>query len=146
LDQDRAKLKPWKQILLRSVLDGNHGATLVLAALLADAVGELLFATVRAVGDAHGRQEVVATAFCGALLRVPALWIRHGKPSSSWASQLEAVRPKSLETQSSQTLKARSQQQKLSLLSLCAQQQSRPTLLTVDPPASLHTHSLRGCD
>jgi hypothetical protein len=81
---------------LRSVLDRNHGATLVLAALLAGAVGKLLFAAVRAVGDAYGRQEVVATAFCSALLRVPALWIRHGKPSSSLASQLKAVRPKSL--------------------------------------------------
>jgi hypothetical protein len=81
---------------LRSVLGRNNRATLVLAALLAYAVGKLLFAAVWAVGDAYGRQEVVATAFCGALLRVPALWIRHGKPSSSLTSQHEAVRPKSL--------------------------------------------------
>jgi hypothetical protein len=81
---------------LGSVLDGNHSATLVLAALLASAVGKLLLAAVGAVGDAGGRQEVMATALCGALLGVPALWIRHGKPSSSLASQLEAVRPKSL--------------------------------------------------
>jgi hypothetical protein len=38
----------------------------------------------------------MATTFCGALFGVPALWIRHGKPSSSLASQLKAVRPKSL--------------------------------------------------
>jgi hypothetical protein len=93
---------------LGSFLGSNDGAALVLAALLAHAVGKLLLATVRAVGDAHGRQEVVAAAFCGALFGVPALWIRHGKPSSNLASQLNAARPKSDETQSFQTFIASS--------------------------------------
>jgi hypothetical protein len=50
----------------------------------------------------------VAAAFCGALLGVPALWIRHGKPSSNLASQLNAARPKSDENQSFQTFIASS--------------------------------------
>jgi hypothetical protein len=80
-------LKVQRLIELSSALYGDDGATLVLAALLANAVGKLLLATVRAVGDAGGRQEVVATALCSALFGVPALWIRHGETSSKMASE-----------------------------------------------------------
>jgi hypothetical protein len=47
-------------------------------------MGQLLLAAVWAVGDAGGRQKVVAAAFCSALLGVPALWIRHRETSSKW--------------------------------------------------------------
>jgi hypothetical protein len=83
-----ATASPLQPVKLSSILDRNHSAALVLAALLADAVRQLLFATVGAVGDAGGRQKVMATAFGGALFGVPALWIRHGKTSSKLASQL----------------------------------------------------------
>jgi hypothetical protein len=69
-------------VRLRSFLGGSNCAALILAALFAHAVRQLLLATVRAVGDAHGRQKVVAAAFRGALFGVPALWIRHGETSS----------------------------------------------------------------
>lgn len=63
---------------LAGFLDGEDGATLVLAALGADAMGELVLATVGAKADAGGREEVVAAALGGALLGVAPFWIRHG--------------------------------------------------------------------
>jgi hypothetical protein len=98
-----ATASPHQPVKLSSILDRNHSAALVLAALLADAVRQLLFATVGAVGDAGGRQKVMATAFGGALFGVPALWIRHGKTSSNAAeicdnSKLAGVQPQTATT------------------------------------------------
>jgi hypothetical protein len=63
-------------------LDGDDSATLVLAALLASAVRELLFAAVGAIGSSGGSKEVVAATLGGTLLGVAALRIRHGGTSS----------------------------------------------------------------
>jgi hypothetical protein len=71
-------------MILGSILYSNNNAALVFAALLADDVGQLLLAAVRAVGDAHGRKEIVAAALGGALLGMAALRIRHGETSSKY--------------------------------------------------------------
>jgi hypothetical protein len=52
-------------------------ATLVRAALLADAVGKLALVAVGALGEASRGQEVVAAALRGALLGVAPFRIRH---------------------------------------------------------------------
>jgi hypothetical protein len=65
---------------LRCILDCDGGAALVLAALLAGAVRQLLLAAVRAVGDAGRSQEIMAAALRGALLRVTPFRVRHGEP------------------------------------------------------------------
>jgi len=70
------------KMILGSILYSNNNATLVFAALLADDMGQLLLAAVRAVGDAHWRKKIVATALGGALLGMAALRIRHGETSS----------------------------------------------------------------
>jgi len=52
--------------LLCRFLDVENGAALVLSALGASAVGQLLLVAVGALGEAHSRQKVVRTAECGA--------------------------------------------------------------------------------
>jgi hypothetical protein len=74
--------------------DGNDGAALVLSALLASAVRELLFAAVGAIGSSGGGEEVVAATLGGTLLGVAALRIRHGETSSR-AERTRALWPKS---------------------------------------------------
>jgi hypothetical protein len=68
--------------ILGSILYSSNNAALILAALLADDMGQLLLATVRAIGHAGRRKEIVAATLGGALLGVAALWIRHGETSS----------------------------------------------------------------
>src|ERR1039457_3667576 len=55
----------------------DHFAALVLAALLADAVGQLALVAVGALGGAGRGQEVVAAPLGGALLGMAAFRIRH---------------------------------------------------------------------
>jgi hypothetical protein len=83
---------------LSCVFDSNNSAALVLAALLADGMGQLLLAAVGAVGDARRGKKIVAAALGGALLGVAALGIRHGKTSSKWACEHKAAQPKSIFT------------------------------------------------
>jgi hypothetical protein len=65
---------------------GQDSAALVLAALLAGAMRQLLFAAVAAVGDAYWRKEVVAAALGSALLGVAPFRIRHDETSSIQAA------------------------------------------------------------
>jgi hypothetical protein len=71
---------------LSCFFDGQDSAALVLAALLAGAMRELLFAAVAAVGDAYWRKEVVAAALGSALLGVAPFRIRHDETSSIQAA------------------------------------------------------------
>jgi hypothetical protein len=68
------------------VFDGYDGYALVLTALLAGTVRQLLLATVRAVGDAGRSQEVVATTLGSALFGMAPFWIRHDE-TSSWTCE-----------------------------------------------------------
>jgi hypothetical protein len=79
-----------KPYVLCCVFDSHNGYALVLAALLAGTVRELLFAAVGAVGNSGRSQEVVATTLGCALLGVAPLRIRHGE-TSSWAANTGAV-------------------------------------------------------
>jgi hypothetical protein len=81
---------------LSSILHGDDGAALVLAALLADDVGQLFFAAIGAVGDADRRKEIVTATFGGALLGVAALGIRHGETSSKMGRRAEGLRDRDL--------------------------------------------------
>jgi hypothetical protein len=54
--------------LARSFLDIEDGAALVLAALGAGAMGQLLLVAVGALGNAHGGEEVMRAAQGGAAL------------------------------------------------------------------------------
>jgi hypothetical protein len=54
--------------LARGFLDVDHGAALVLAALGAGAMGQLLLVAVGALRDADGGQKVVRAAKCGTAL------------------------------------------------------------------------------
>jgi hypothetical protein len=67
--------------LLGCFLDINHGAALVLAALGAGAMGELLLVASGALGDPYSGQKVVRTAKGGAARRVAPFRIRHNKNS-----------------------------------------------------------------
>ena len=58
-----------------------NSATFILAALLADTMGLLALATVRAERRACRCKKIVAAAFGGALLGMAALRIRHGVSS-----------------------------------------------------------------
>jgi hypothetical protein len=57
--------------------DFDHLAALVGAAGGTNAMGELLFATLRALGQSGGRQEVMRTALGGSAIGMPPFWIRH---------------------------------------------------------------------
>jgi hypothetical protein len=80
-------------VRLSGVFDGDDNAALVLAALLADGVGQLFLLAVWADGDAYGGEKVMAATLGGTLLGVAALRIRHGKTSSKWAGRHRAARP-----------------------------------------------------
>jgi len=55
----------------------QNRATFVLAALAARTMRKLALVTVRALGEAGGREEVVAAALGSPLLGVAPFWIRH---------------------------------------------------------------------
>ena len=63
--------------LLGGFLGLDDGATLVLAALGAGAMRELLFVAIRTLRKASGSEEVVSTAIGGAARRVAPFRIRH---------------------------------------------------------------------
>jgi hypothetical protein len=66
---------------LGSVFYSNDNAALVLAALLADTVVQLLLAAVGAIGGPGRGQKVVAAALGGALFAMAPFWVRHGASS-----------------------------------------------------------------
>jgi hypothetical protein len=68
---------------LAGFLNCNHYATLVLAALGANPVGQLALVAVGALGSADRCEEVVAAPLGGALFGVAAFRIRHCS-SLSW--------------------------------------------------------------
>ena len=77
--------------LLGCFLDVQHGAALVLAALGAGAMGQLLLVAGGALGDAHGGQKVVRAAKCGAARRVAPFRIRHDKNSFRFSARFGSV-------------------------------------------------------
>jgi outer membrane lipoprotein SlyB len=79
-----------RRYVLCCFFNSHNGYALVLAALLAGTVRELLFAAVRAVGNSGRSQEVVATTLGCALFGVAPLRIRHGK-TSSWAARTGVI-------------------------------------------------------
>jgi hypothetical protein len=79
-----------KRYVLCCVFDSHNGCALILAALLAGTMRELLLAAVGTVGNAGGSQEVVAATLGCALFGVAPLRIRHGK-TSSWAAKTGVV-------------------------------------------------------
>jgi hypothetical protein len=64
-------------VRLAGFLACNHFSALIVAALPADAVGQLTLMAVRALGGADGCEEVVGAALGGTLLGVAAFWIGH---------------------------------------------------------------------
>jgi hypothetical protein len=79
--------------LLFSFLDSDHGAALVLAALGAGAMGQLLFVAGWALGYAHGGEKVVRAAKCGAACGVTPFRIRHGNNSFRFPARFKPSRP-----------------------------------------------------
>jgi hypothetical protein len=79
--------------LLGFFLDIEDGASLVLAALGAGAMGQLLLVAGGALGDAHGGQKVVAAAKRGTARRVAPFRIRHNKNSFRVSARFQQVFP-----------------------------------------------------
>jgi hypothetical protein len=76
---------------LAGFLDREDFTTLIGPTLAAGAVRQLALVAVGALGESGGGEEVVAAAFCGALLGVAPFWIRHcGIPFASPGARAKA--------------------------------------------------------